>query len=40
MTKVPYSDAIKAIVKKCVEIPPSRRFTSAAQLVSELEKFL
>lgn len=40
MTKVPYSDAIKAIMKKCVEIPPTRRYTSSAQLVSELEKFL
>ncbi|MEK7467583.1 MAG: serine/threonine-protein kinase [Planctomycetota bacterium] len=40
MTRVPYSDAIKAIVKKCVEIPPTRRYTSAAQLVSELEQFV
>jgi serine/threonine protein kinase len=40
MSRVPYSDAIKAIVKKCVEIPPARRYTSAAQLVSEIETFI
>jgi doublecortin-like kinase 3 len=40
MARVTYSDAIKGIVKKCLEIPPSRRYTSSAQLVSELEKFL
>ena len=40
MERVPYSDAIKAIVKKCLEIPPARRYTSSAQLVTELEKFL
>lgn len=40
MARVPYSDAIKALLKRCVEIPPARRFTSSAQLVSELEKFV
>ncbi|MCE9582614.1 MAG: serine/threonine protein kinase [Planctomycetes bacterium] len=40
MARLPYSDSIKAIVKKCLEIAPGRRFTSCAALVSELEKFL
>jgi len=40
MTRLKYSDAIVGIVKKCLELPFSRRYTSAAALVSELEKFL
>ena len=40
MARVPYSEQIKAILKKCLEIPPSRRWTSTAALVTEIEKFL
>ncbi|MBI2923011.1 MAG: serine/threonine protein kinase [Planctomycetes bacterium] len=40
VSKAPYSDAIRGVLKKCLELPMTRRFTSSAALVSELEKFL
>ncbi|NUN48962.1 MAG: protein kinase [Candidatus Brocadiae bacterium] len=40
MARVVYSDAIKMIIRKSLELPFNRRYTSAAALVSELEKFV
>jgi serine/threonine protein kinase len=40
MAKVAFSDAIRGIIRKCLEVPMSKRYLSSAALVSELEKFL